>query len=303
MVPASAWAEELSGVASRGGLPVEAWSWSGIIQNGRLGPVLEERRKTIEIPQTVRRLAGKASVRVVWENEVGGFTFEVGDAPERWFIKWSPAGSGPDLRAEAARLAWAIQHATVPEVLDIGEDSAGAWLVTQALTGESAVSERWRRAPGTAVTAIGKGLRSFHDVLPAGRCPFNWSAHERLERARERAALGLLDPATWHVEHRDLTVEQALDALAEIPSVSQAVVCHGDACTPNTLLAESGDWSGHVDLGDMSVGDRWADLAIATWSATWNYGPGWEEQLLTAYGVSPDPERTRYYRLLWDLCP
>jgi len=49
--------------------------------------------------------------------------------------------------------------------------------------------------------------------------------------------------------------------------------------------------------------DRWADLAIATWSAGWNYGPGWERPLLDAYGVPPDPDRTRYYRLLWDLGP
>jgi len=44
-----------------------------------------------------------------------------------------------------------------------------------------------------------------------------------------------------------------------------------------------------------------ADLAVATWSAEWNYGPGWERLLLDAYGTRPDPERTRYCRLLWDL--
>ena len=44
-------------------------------------------------------------------------------------------------------------------------------------------------------------------------------------------------------------------------------------------------------------------LAVATWSTTWNYGPGWETPLLDAYGVAPDPDRTRYYRLLWDLGP
>jgi aminoglycoside phosphotransferase len=48
----------------------------------------------------------------------------------------------------------------------------------------------------------------------------------------------------------------------------------------------------HVDLGALGVGDRWGDLAIATWSAEWNYGPGWEDALLRAYGVAPDPLRT-----------
>ena len=40
---------------------------------------------------------------------------------------------------------------------------------------------------------------------------------------------------------------------------------------------------------------------MAAWSAEWNFGPGWEPLLLDAYGIAPDPEWTRYYRLLWDL--
>ncbi|GGM00479.1 hypothetical protein [Nakamurella endophytica] len=51
------------------------------------------------------------------------------------------------------------------------------------------------------------------------------------------------------------------------------------------------------------MADRWADLAVATWSTVWNYGPGHEAAVLEAYGVEPDPVRTAYYRLLWDLTP
>jgi len=58
-----------------------------------------------------------------------------------------------------------------------------------------------------------------------------------------------------------------------------------------------------VDLGALGVADRWADLAVATWSTTWNYGPRWQAALLDAYGIAPDPGRTRYCRLLWDLGP
>jgi hypothetical protein len=28
---------------------------------------------------------------------------------------------------------------------------------------------------------------------------------------------------------------------------------------------------------------------------------GWEQVLLDAYGIEPDAERTRYYRLVWEL--
>ena len=45
---------------------------------------------------------------------------------------------------------------------------------------------------------------------------------------------------------------------------------------------------------------RWADLAVATWSLAWNYGDGFDAEFFAAYGISRDPERVRYYRLLWD---
>ncbi len=94
-----------------------------------------------------------------------------------------------------------------------------------------------------------------------------------------------------------------MDRLEDVPPVDRLVVCHGDACAPNTLIGEDGRWCGHVDLGALGVADRWADLAVATWSLEWNYGPGWQSTLLKAYGVDPDPQRIAYYRLLWDLSP
>ena len=78
------------------------------------------------------------------------------------------------------------------------------------------------------------------------------------------------------------------------------VVCHGDACAPNTLVGADGRWVGHVDLGSLGVADRWADLAVASMSLGWNFGPGWEDDLYEAYGVEPDDERIAYHRLLWD---
>ena len=113
----------------------------------------------------------------------------------------------------------------------------------------------------------------------------------------------MIDPARWHRQHQHLDIAQALELLAEIPPLDRLVVCHGDACAPNTLLDSKGEWCGHVDLGDLGLADRWADLAVATWSTTWNYGQGWEEALLDAYGIAPDETRTAYYRLLWDLGP
>jgi kanamycin kinase len=175
--------------------------------------------------------------------------------------------------------------------------------VSAAVPGDTAVSARWTREPARAARAIGEGLRAFHDALPVGSCPFTWRASDRVDDARRRAAMGLIDPTTWHRDHGGITLDRALAVLADVPPVDHLVVCQGDACAPNTLLDPDGRCSGHVDLGALGTGDRWADLAVATWSTVWNYGPGFEDRLLDAYGVTTDSERTRYYRLLWDLGP
>jgi aminoglycoside phosphotransferase len=259
--------------------------------------------RDVTVPPAVTALAGGTPVRPVWQNELGGLTFEVGTGSRRCYVKWAPRRSGVDHDAEAARLEWARAFTPVPRVLDQGADEEGTWLVTSPVPGANAVTERWRADPGTAVTAVGRGLRALHDTLPVDTCPFSWSQGERVADARRRATRGGIDPAHWHDDHRHLTLTRALELLGEAPPVDVAVVCHGDACAPNTVLSEDGRWSGHVDFGSLGVADRWGDLAVATWSTRWNYGPDWEDTLLDAYGVEPDPTRTAYYRLLWDLGP
>lgn len=252
-------------------------------------------------PGAVTELAAGQAVRAVWKNSRAGITFQIGDGVEREFVKWSPVGSPVDLTAEMHRLRWAGAHTPVPRVLGYGADEAGSWLHTMGLSGDSAVADRWRSEPATAVRAIGEGLRALHDALPVAECPFRWSAEDRVAEAQALAQAGRMDPAAWHEEHRGLTTSRALKLLADIPPAEDAVVCHGDTCAPNTLIGDDRRWAAHVDLGALGVADRWADLAVATWSLEWNYGPGWQEPMLDAYGIAADPDRIAYYRLLGDL--
>jgi kanamycin kinase len=235
----------------------------------------------VHVPASITALAGDRPLLPVWQNQSGGLTFRIGDGERRLFAKWAPTGSGPDLAAEAVRLRWAGRFTPVPRVRDHGTDEDGAWLVTHEVPGESAVSPRWKADPRTAVRALGAGLRVLHDRLPVADCPFTWSVDHRLEHARRAG------------------VEAPAD-LPEPPPVDRLVVCHGDPCAPNTLLHDDGSWSGHVDMGGLGIADRWADLAVALWSTELNYGPGWENALLDAYGIDPDPYRTDFYLRLWN---
>ncbi|WP_432521861.1 phosphotransferase [Kineococcus sp. SYSU DK006] len=217
----------------------------------------------------------------VWVNQAGGSTFRVPVPGGAVFAKWAPAGAPLDLAAEEERLRWARSWTPVPQVLAAGRHASGSWLLTRGLPGENAVLAHWRARPHVAVPALGRGLRRLHEALPVRGCPFSWSVQQRLA-----AAVG------------------DVSGLRRPPPVDRLVVCHGDACSPNTLLdPATGEACGHVDLSALGVADRWADLAVATMSVGWNYGPGWEDAFLDAYGVAPDPARTAYYRDLWNAGP
>ena len=232
----------------------------------------------VAVPDRVRSLARGSALEPVWVNEAGGLTFRSDDGR---YIKFGARNAETTFADEADRLGWAGEFVRVPRVLEHGRDAEHEWLVTAALTGRSAVDPRWVADPAAAVRAVGEGLRALHDALPVDACPFDWSVPSRLANAAGR---GIRVP----------------DDLREPPTTDLLVVCHGDACCPNTLIGDNGRWTAHVDLGALGTGDRWADIAVAAMSTEWNYGPGWEEPLIEAYGVEPDAVRLAYYREFWN---
>jgi kanamycin kinase len=224
----------------------------------------------LEVPPVARSLAGGEAPALVWRNDLDGLTFRIGDR----FLKWNPRSTGIDLERERVRLEWLAGRHPAPRVLDHGVEGDAQWLLTEALPGGCAVGDRWRARRPEAVAAIAAGLRAIHAV-PVDGFPAAWTAESWV--GRQPAAIG------------------------PRPPVGDPVLVHGDACAPNTLVSDAGDWTGHVDLGDLAVGDRWADLAIASLSLDWNFGEGHQEELFEAYGIAPDQERIAWYRALWHL--
>src|SRR3954453_23291088 len=185
----------------------------------------------LAVPVQICRLGDDQSITPVWRNGLGGLTFQIGSGPSRRCAKWAPAGSGLDLSAEVERLRWASQFASVPVVLDHVSDSDGAWMLTAGVPGDSAVSDYWKANPATAVRAAGVGLRALHDALPVDRCPFTWSVEDRIAEAA-------------------VARDDAASDLPCAPPIDKLVVCHGDACVPNTLITEDGQYSGQVDMAN-----------------------------------------------------
>ena len=226
--------------------------------------------KGLEVPPIARALDPASEPELVWPNELDGLTFRIGSR----YLKWNPASTGVDLEREAVRLEWISRYHPAPRVVDFGRDGDAQWLLTEGLPGGPAVGDQWRVRRLEAIEAIAAGLRALHAV-PTDGFPVEWTGQ------------------VWVGRHPP--------SLGTRPPIDTPVVVHGDACAPNTLISQEGVWTGNIDFGDLAVGDRWADLAVASMSLDWNFGEGHQSEFLDAYGIQPDEDRIRYYRTLWHL--
>ncbi len=216
----------------------------------------------------IEEITGIGRLDLIWRNELGGTTWYANDV----FVKWNPVTSGIELVREVKRLRWLEGRHPAPVVVDFGRTRDAEWLITAALTGESAVAPRWKERPFEAVNAIADGLRALH-TIDTESFPTEWSSESWVN----------CDPGKTLMP----------------PSADVEVLVHGDACSPNTIVSSEGHWVGNVDFVDMAVGDRWADLAVASMALEWNYGPGFEGVFFDAYGIERDNDRIEYYRRLW----
>lgn len=166
-----------------------------------------------------------------------------------------------DLEPEAERLSWLSSRFRSPRMADYEELDDGWLIVTVGLPGHSAVE--WRARPEIAARGLAAGLAQLHSLDPTDT---------------------LFDAPEWVGDQGD---------------VAQLSIIHGDACVPNVLLSDDGDFVGMLDVGLMGVADRWADLAVAAWSLERNFGQGAVDEFFAAYGEAPDPDRIRRYRDLY----
>ncbi|MFT4147469.1 MAG: aminoglycoside 3'-phosphotransferase [Micrococcaceae bacterium] len=238
---------------------------------------------TAAIPEQLSRIA-KDHMKLVWINELGGTTAYFngikGLAEGNYYAKWNPKSSGLSLETEVEKSYWLAStgHPT-SHIVDFQKYHDGELLITQDEGATSAVFPQWVQQPQKALTAIAQGLRLLHS-LPAENCPYTWSLEERLKEVKDDSKRTQLKNTA--------------------PEIDKMVVCHGDACAPNTLLNKDGKFAATIDVEQLGVADRWADLAVATMSLTWNYSEYDETIFWESYGLEPDNDRIEYYRALWN---
>ena len=217
------------------------------------------------------------------------------------FAKVDTLGRFPSLRGESERMIWAAAYLPVPKVVALEQQGGTTILLTEGLPGTDGTDPAWRGDLPALVAAFGRGLRALHDAVGEEWCPFRFEAERALDHVRRRVDADDIDPAGFHEEHRHLAPTAALAELqATAPDDEDLVVCHGDYCPPNVLLRDF-VVTGYVDLGELGAADRWWDVAVGGWSTCWNYGEQFEPLFYEGYGITPDPARIRFFRLLYDL--
>lgn len=265
------------------------------IHEGELG-------RALGVPKEIWEAHPNALWSLAWMFTPEAVTYRLaGPAPEVRYLKVASQGWYPSLESEVERLEWAQPFLPVPRVLESGSDGRKQWLITEGIPGRNGVDPVLAQHPEELVRTLASGLKRFHQA-PVSECPFDFSLDRAIAHARRRVESGAVRPEEdFHPEFAHLSGAEALALLERNrPESESLVVCHGDYCPPNVLI-EGWDPSGFVDLGELGVADRWWDLAVATWSVTWNFGPGLEGLFLRAYGIERDQARIEYYRLLYDL--
>jgi kanamycin kinase len=266
------------------------------------GSPMEELPGSPKVPDSLRKEYKERRWDVAYQYGPEALTYQLSrDLGETRFLKLARAGCFPMPEDEASRMRWAYDFLPVPDVIE--QDSSGSlsWLITEALPGRDATDPALTADPQRLVAILAAGLRAFHEA-PVEACPFDFRLDAALAQAHRRLEAGQIVPERdFHDEFVHLSAGDAIGHLnLRRPDSETLVVCHGDYCLPNILI-EAGVATGFVDLGELGVADRWWDVAVATWSLTWNLGPGYEDLFLEEYGLERDDDRVDFYRLLYDV--
>lgn len=237
----------------------------------------------------------------VWQQDFTGFSgtqvFHLKAANgENLYLK-TALGSGSELAEEKQRLEWLKGKLSVPEVRFFVQDEARDYLLISEIEGAGAHGDLWKEDVRRAIELLANGVRMIHS-LPVADCPFDETLEAKIEQARRRMELGLVDESDFDDERQGRTAEDLFrELIATRPTSEDLVFTHGDYCLPNVLFK---DWqiSGFVDWGRAGVADCYQDIALLARSVCYNFGEKWTPFVFEALEIEPDCERIDFYKLL-----
>lgn len=251
-----------------------------------------------ELPETIASHIKGLSLQRDAIGVSGDRVYALGD-PERARYYLKIGTTGGRIASELNRLLWLQDKMIVPEIICFEADSDYEYLLVTAIPGLIANHEAFTNRKEQVVIALAKALRNIHSIDIA-QCPFDCTLPRQIDEATANTEAGIVDEGDFDAERLG---RSANDLLLELhrtqPASVENVFTHGDYCLPNVLLDPNTLHAGFIDVGRAGISDRYLDLSIATRSITHNFGPGFEEIFLEAYGLDTvDRKSIEFYRLL-----
>lgn len=224
-------------------------------------------------------------------------------------LKISP--DNENARREAGLMAWLRGKLPVPEILACERANGRQYLLMTRLPGVMLCDKRVIGNAPEAARLLAQAVRMVRSVDTAG-CPCMADLDTELAVARGHVERGEVDvantdPATFAPGGFKGPAHLLAWLEANRPNEEMSFT-HGDMCLPN-VFTENGRISGFLDLGGAGLADPYRDYAIARRSLHHNTdgchghaSPGFDADILFKYlGITPDPEKLRYYTLLDEL--
>jgi aminoglycoside phosphotransferase len=237
----------------------------------------------------------------VWQQDFTGFSssqiFHLkSDVEENLYLKIAPRIDS-ELEREKQRLGWLAGKLPVPEVRLFVQDEERDYLLISEVKGAGAHEDLWKENVPQAIKLLVAGVKLIHS-LPIADCPFDETLEVKIEQARRRMELGLVDESDFDDERRGRTAEDLFrELIAAKPLSEDLVFTHGDYCLPNVVF---NDWQigGFIDWGRAGVADRYQDVALLARSVCYNFGEQWTPYLFECLEIEPHWERIEFYKLL-----
>lgn len=258
------------------------------------------------LPATIEQLTGNLPYQV---DSVGLSGSQV-RCYQHMVLKIQPLSE--EARNEAAMMRWLEGKLPAPKLLAEETDGKLHYLLMSRLTGRMLCDPALLNQPDQLLSLACDGLKQLWQLNPAD-CPADRTLTQRLRLARQRVEAGLcstenVQPDTYGPGGFASPLA-LLEWLEKNRPDEELYVTHGDCCLPN-LFADASGFGGFIDWGRGGSGDRWQDIALLYRSMTHNYDGSHgfipqaacpAEQLFDRLGVTPDPEKLRYYILLDEL--
>ena len=200
--------------------------------------------------------------------------------------------SKENLHQEAQRIKWFVkENLGVPLIQYISADKD--YLLTKAADGLDAT--HFLQEPEKICQAMAKALRELHQLRPADFPTNHHLAHYR-KVAQENYEKGYFYPKALLPQFGITSRKEACQLIQEKGHLlTENALIHGDACLPNIILKENGNFSSFIDVGLAGMSDRHIDIYWVIWSLHYNLGSAaYGDIFLDHYGRNQvDQEKLR----------